>query len=138
MADAEVYGATTTVSAPVGIVIGREPSVPVIFPDPTAPYLEFGLSAAIAVNMLAVLYCNGTAACTRRWRGATSRAGLTDGSAGYDSTAGAGWFADDGLKSRKFRKHDVLWPGASPQTFQWWRVDFADPGKRTEERRGGK
>ena len=58
-------------------------------------------------------------------RAATSQANLT-ASPGYDSTSVSVW-PTTGLEDWPF-VHGILWLGASPQTFRWWRVDYADAG----------
>lgn len=127
MIGCSIYGGRTSGGGPLTNAVGREPSLPVIFEDLGDTWFEFGLAAPLAVNLLGILYAGASSSCTRRWIGAADRASLST-SPGYDSGADVGWFSDAGLKSRKYRKHDVLWLGDAPQTFQWWRLELSDVG----------
>jgi len=125
MGDASFSSGAFAGSGPPQNLIAREPSDALILTDLSNLWVEIDLGSAQSINLIAGLYVSGTSALTWRVRGAASEADLT-GSPGYDSTALAFGNGEAGLPHRKGYLHDWIWLGASPQTWRWWRIDFAD------------
>lgn len=112
-------------SMPISALQSQQPSDVTRWTDLSQIYLVADAGAPVTVNLLELLYNNATSAATLRARGATSVANLTNGSAGYDSTATT--LMPDPVNDTWWdRVHGYLWLGASPQTFRYWRLDIAD------------
>jgi hypothetical protein len=89
--------------------------------DATDTFIVADLGAALAVDIVALLKTNLTAAATWRVRGATSEANLT-AAPGYDSTA-VGFWPESGLAGQAVSGFLYLDPA---QSFRWWRIDLSD------------
>lgn len=117
-------GGPTAGSMPISALQSQQPSDVARWTDLSQIYLVADAGAAATVNLIELLYTNATSAATLRVRGATSVANLTNGSAGYDSTATT--LMPDANDAWWDRVHGYVWLGASPQTFRYWRADVAD------------
>lgn len=84
-------------------------------------YLTIDLGAAVAVNVIALLYTNADTSTQWRIRGATSEANLT-AAPGYDSTVEDHW--PDADLSTWDRTHAVKLL-STPQSYRWWRIDIS-------------
>ena len=89
-------------------------------------FLEADLTEAKAINLVALISHNGSAAATWQIRGATSQANLT-AAPGFDSGAVSMWpitRPEDWPVRSLFSR---LWL-TTAQSFRWWRVDIVDAG----------
>lgn len=82
-------------------------------------YLVYDLGAAVAVQIISLLYTNAADGDTWRIRAASTEAGLTS-SPGYDSGSVAIW--DNAWPADQDPIHAIHWL-SSAQSFQWWRID---------------
>jgi hypothetical protein len=87
----------------------------------TSLYFEVDLGSAQAINLVALLFTNLTAAATWQVRGATSQANLT-AAPGYNS--GAISFRAE-TASAETRLHGYLFLSTA-QNYRYWRVDLTD------------
>lgn len=93
------------------------------FASLTGMYLEADFGAAAEVKYVWVGHTNSSVGGTVRVRAATSQANLT-AAPGYDPGAQDIWSASD-LDTWAAR-HAYIDLISTPQTFRWWRLDFAD------------
>lgn len=102
------------------------------FTDPTDVIVVADLGAAPdpGITLLGLLGTNLSATATVRWRGAASEAGLT-AAPGYDGGTVSAW-TSFGQPAGWDVLHSLKFP-ATPQSFQWWRCDAADPDNASED-----
>lgn len=97
--------------------------------DLSSAWLQLDLGSATAINLIWLGYTNASSAATWRIRAASTEAGLTGGSPGYDSGALDHWPTtglDDWLSTYPGFTHAYKWLGTSAQTFRYWRIDISD------------
>lgn len=85
----------------------------------TAEHIVIDLGVAAAINLVALVNTNLSAAGTWRIRGAASEADLT-AAPGYDSGALSDPSSPRGLRTQ-------VWASFGPASYRWWRFDLADP-----------
>ncbi|GAB4373865.1 MAG: hypothetical protein Kow00114_36070 [Kiloniellaceae bacterium] len=110
---------------PLSNLLTIQPGEKTRFSTPAAAHVVVDLGAARAVDTVALIAHNASAAGTWRVRGATSEANLT-ASPGYDSGAGVSLWPASGKPDANIH-HSFLRLG-SAQSYRWWRVDIADAG----------
>lgn len=86
--------------------------------------LELDLGGAVAVNIVALLAHNATAAATWRIRAAGAQGDLT-GNPGYDTGSVSLWPSGGKPSPAPDRLGSIHAPAAA-QSFRWWRIDLAD------------
>ena len=121
-------GALTTpgavaASLPLANLQDMQPSKVCRFTNLTGMAVVCDLGAAAAINLIALVAHNGSAAATWRIRAAATEAVLT-AAPGYDSTAVSMWPAS-GQPSGWAVLPSTLFL-ATAQSFRWWRIDITD------------
>ncbi|MDB5490365.1 MAG: hypothetical protein JWO78_214 [Micavibrio sp.] len=106
--------------------------------DATATFVVIDMLAPKAINLVALIAHNGSSRSFGRVRAAASAAALTvtpgydsglkplrSHQSGYDAT----WAAtvSDEQYGSLSKNMFLLWLGATPQTYRYWRIDITDP-----------
>lgn len=127
LSDAAVLSSTADVAAtlPLANLQVQQPGQAARFTALGSVWFDADLGAASAVDTIALLANNGTAAATWRIRAAATQGGLT-AAPGYDSGAISLWPAA-GRPTLWARPHALLWLSAA-ETWRWWRIDVFDAG----------